>query len=276
MVGNRRKLIVTVIACQKNLDRLEAIRRTWGKENVVFLIGGSDKDLLIDDILYLDIPDDYLHTPQKQIKGIQYLSKLCDYTFNCDDDTYVDVNKLENCEYENYDYMGAESENYDGSFKFAYGGSGFFLSHKAMYILSKLDYSKMASTFVLPPLTDVAIGHIMHLFGIKLKDDKRFYKGKYIGDKKEVFFENNEHIVKGGNGLPVVYPTNKNKLITTHFVTTEMFEKIYKGEIENKYKIMINDREFEIEERDGEWWSGELGPFDFPQDIEMNLFSKPT
>ena len=270
MVSDRRQLIIVVLSCRKNLDRQKAIRSTWAKDfsNVIFLVGDSEKDELIDDILYLNVEDDYQHTPQKQIQGIQFIKKFCDYTFNCDDDTYVDVNKLLKCGYENYDYMGAEVDNFDGFFKHAYGGSGFFLSHNAMFILSKIKYAKMASTFTLPPLADSAIGFIMQLFGIKLHDDKRFYKGKYIAGKKQITLKDNKHIIEG-SGLPAVYPSNSNKLITTHFVTVDMFDKIYNGDIENKYRIKIKDNEFDIEERDGSWWSGDLGPFDFPQDVEI-------
>lgn len=81
----------------------------------------------MEDEVMLPVPDDYIYIPWKVRESIRWtLAKDYDYTFKCFADTYIDLQRLMSSGFENYDYMGRW---YGG---FAVGGSGYWLSRKAM------------------------------------------------------------------------------------------------------------------------------------------------
>jgi len=133
-MGASKKIIITVLSCKKNASLRKCILNTWAK-NIsveVFFIVGDNYTRIEDNILYIDCPDDYLNHSHKQIDALRFLyDKDFTHIFCCDDDTYVVIDRLLNCGYEDHDYMGATVYT-SNRVAYAYGGSGFFLSKKAV------------------------------------------------------------------------------------------------------------------------------------------------
>ena len=120
-----------------------AVRDTWGKDvkgaDVGFFLGrfglaGREAEIV------LDCPDDYNGLPYKT-KAICKWVWNHDYThlFACDTDTFVMPERLLNSGFENYDYVGhfngprgIPNVVYGKCYSWASGGSGYWLSRKAM------------------------------------------------------------------------------------------------------------------------------------------------
>lgn len=124
------------MSCVKNTHRRESIRKTWGKQSSVeisFFVGGQSTDTVC-----LPCGDFYGDCAEKQLLMIDYCQNY-DYAFFCDDDTYVVVDRLLSCGFENHDYMGS---GYQTKGSYAHGGSGYFLSQKAMRSILAVDRSQ--------------------------------------------------------------------------------------------------------------------------------------
>lgn len=164
------KFIIAILTCEKNKDRLEAVRETWVKdltENFkVFYVFArpGEKTELRGSNLYLDCADNYENIPGKIISLYNFLIANFDfdYIYKCDDDTYVNIQALLELDLEDKDYVGNFVKNeettidrtahygkcadkslevpYRGEFitPWARGGRGYFLSKRATIELCKL------------------------------------------------------------------------------------------------------------------------------------------
>lgn len=164
------RYIIAILTCEKNKDRLEAVRETWVKDftdnSKVFYVfarpGGNTE--LTGNILYLDCPESYEEGPRKVVALYNFLIKNFDfdYIYKCDDDTYVDVQAMLRLDLEGKDYIGnfvtdkrtaidptahyGKCSNkllevpYQGKFlvPWARGGRGYLLSKRAAENLCKL------------------------------------------------------------------------------------------------------------------------------------------
>lgn len=255
-------MIIAVMSAAPYKDRREACRRTWVRDftgECVFFVG----DVETDDCIRLTCLDDY---PSLYIKQFQMIERLQDhdYVFFCDDDTYVVIDRLLNCGFENHDYQGC-AYLHAGGRVMAYGGSGFFLSRRAMQEVLKigLDHPDLTKT----TCADETIGYMMEMAGIPLYGDPRFNFGRYNGRSK---FCN-------------LVPNKWNPYITTHYVPPEGMEPIYNHFHfdailpPNAYQLTSYEQTAKFIEVRGKWFyqSGILspiGPFDFAHEAEFACF----
>jgi len=122
-------------------ERIEAIRETWAKDvlpllDLRFFYGGTPGEIPRWDEVWLDCEDDYAHLPHKVIAITKWaLWQGYDWMLKADDDTYIWPKRLlAELESQKFDYGG-----YMGGAKtYASGGPGYWLSKRAMQIVSEL------------------------------------------------------------------------------------------------------------------------------------------
>ena len=274
------------MTCLKNKDKQKAIRDTWIKKippNVqyYFFMGNDGPDRIEEDVIYLNCLDDYKSLPVKQFKCLTFLLDKfpdLDFTFNCDDDTYVVPERLVGCN--PTDYMGYPTIAWDRNYRYAYGGAGFFLSNTAIKNLLLFKDMDIINSY---PWADSLIGLLMHMTKVPFTEDYRFNMGKYNNGLKQIC--QSGQTIGDGQGTPVALPTKENNLITSHFIDIETFYKIYdhfygEGIIQNKYLIKseYTSIHYTIFEKHGEWYyhrgcgrtafTKDIGSFGFPEFAE--------
>jgi hypothetical protein len=214
------------------LNRQKIVRETWLKDYLMdyrFYVGKGNIEVL-DDVIELDCEDDYANLHIKQGLALKYAldNFEFDYVFNCDDNTYVVVDRLLSSGYENYDYMGFPCEL--GNVKYAQGASGYFISKRAIEAFASVSIDSPIYKMPNTP-SDFLVGAILASKGIFLQANPLFNMGKYITDEK------------GTVGYPNVLPTLENKYISAHYCDENTMYKLYnyfhggKENIVNSYLI---------------------------------------
>ena len=118
------------------------------------------------DEVFLHVPDDYIHHVYKTREAHRWaVEHGYDYIFKCDVDTYVDVQRLMNSGFENYDYIGKVGGNDECGY-FASGGCGHWLSKKAAHLILDAPVTFWAE--------DGWIGSVMRKHGIEVHHDGRY------------------------------------------------------------------------------------------------------
>lgn len=202
------KLLIMALGCQRLQDRIEACRETWAtrEQPHVFVIGRpGQQPALCGDVLYVNCPDDYMALPLKVWHGIRecLIRFDFDYLFKCDDDTFVNTDRLHayprNINPQRglkehprrFEYIGRKVNvhgNFDPNWhkgKCAYsgngssiqpvdhtawfgpwadGGLGYFLSREACRLVG----AEPLSHVLREAYEDKMIGHIMGSHGIQL------------------------------------------------------------------------------------------------------------
>lgn len=161
----QNNICIIITCCDARIHRTEVQKETWIKDAYragipVFIVVGrpNQPDCLVDDILYVDAPDEYEHLSKKIYRAIRYIydNLSVDYLFKIDDDCMVNIPLLVLSNYDEFDYVGGmlvggeltapdwhfgKCDNHilnDRLFHtpeklFWYGGQyGYFLSRKAM------------------------------------------------------------------------------------------------------------------------------------------------
>jgi len=121
--------LIAVVSCHRNVIATAAQRATWGSGlNTRYFYGRGAKRYTLKDEVFLDVPDDYQNLPYK-VRAIAQWALHNHYThlFKCDDDVYVDVNRLMESGFDSAHYIG----NTFGQ-SFCHGGAGYWLSARAM------------------------------------------------------------------------------------------------------------------------------------------------
>lgn len=226
-----------------NKAQRDAIRNTWLKRvpdfvDFQFYTGGVTDE---EDVICLNCGDTYEDCAQKQYKIIQDC-KSHDYLFQCDDDTFVVVERLLVSGYREFDYYGYYMKGDHGVF--AHGGAGFFLSKHAMSFCKQ---PKEGDTY-----SDRYVGHAMRKAGIVLERNSFFNPGKYVGAEGEE------------EGFANLLPTIYNQYVTSHYMTPELMEEAYQHfygdgrKIKNVYHMPVLEAVF-FESR-GKWRYGAVSP----------------
>lgn len=118
------------------------------------------------DEVVLHVPDDYIHHVYKTREAHRWsINQGYDFTFKCDVDTYVDVQRLMSSGFEKYDYIGKQGGNLDTGI-FASGGCGHWLSRKAAQLILDAPVTFWAE--------DGWIGSVMSRNGVELHHDARY------------------------------------------------------------------------------------------------------
>src|SRR5579864_8236785 len=197
------KTLIAIKSCAAHRHRDDLVRRTWLSGRAVdyrFLIGGWGQDRYQSshrhDEMLLDCPDDYASLPFKtQALCRCLLAEGYDFVFLCDNDTYVCVPRLFGSDFYAADYTGffarcvsCESDA-DGHctcvtgegqrlYSYASGGSGYWLSRKAMAVVVAADFTKDPLRPNSPePSTrgeDLQVGWALGRAGIRCRRDPRY------------------------------------------------------------------------------------------------------
>lgn len=142
------RFFIAVESCFKDAYKHQAIRDTWGKDlpscQLKFFMGGAGAGPFEDEIfLGSDVADSYDTLSLKtQAMCWWALDHNFDYMFKCDTDTIINVKNLIFNGFSNYDYFGGENAdvNVPGfapkRVEFCSGGAGYWLSRKALTIVS--------------------------------------------------------------------------------------------------------------------------------------------
>ena len=146
------KLLVAIKSCMRDRARgaHDAIRNTWGSKvqgaDVVFFVGASPLNVFLeDDEDSLPVVDNYDSLPFKTREILRWsIFHGYDFTFLCDNDTFVIPDRLMSIGFEGYDYSGKFNRQPGRRFHYAddrgtypdiycwcSGGFGYFVSRRA-------------------------------------------------------------------------------------------------------------------------------------------------
>jgi hypothetical protein len=178
------KLLIAIHGSHSQPEHVAAQRETWlcdldGRADFRYFFG--QPALAADpETVYLDCPDGPLFNgiartdvPEQKTEGLaRYaLTHDYDYVFKCDDDTYVNIDRLLSSGFAEHDYTGRMCKLYSfaipGWFQFAEGGGGYWLSRPAMEIVARGLRRGWSE--------DMAVGHAMAEHGIAANHDDRYY-----------------------------------------------------------------------------------------------------
>jgi hypothetical protein len=131
-----------------------------------------------DDIVQIDSPDGplwegtyrtWVLNRKTEALARYALKHGYDYVFKCDDDTYVYPDRLLRSGFENYDYSGNLDKHHApdvGWYRWAQGGAGYWLSHRAMLLV--------ATGLTRIRAEDFAVGQLLAANGITAHHDERY------------------------------------------------------------------------------------------------------
>ena len=189
--SDKAKPLIMVMCCKAKMDRIEAIRQTWLQDardlgiDVRFFYGHGFTPssfvppVTIEDTtgkLTVSLPcdDSYEALPTK-VKMAFAWAVDHGYTnaLKIDDDTYCVPNRLLTSGFEANDWIGRINHQPDGHY--CSGGSGYWLSKKAMEIVAN---AKLDGDWA----EDREIGRILRNAGIKPTNDKRYTLYPFAGE----------------------------------------------------------------------------------------------
>lgn len=187
--------LIAVVSCMRDTQNgfNDAIRQTWlsppQSSNYVFVVGRRAPDSRRKrDELILDCPDDYKSLPWKTYELCRWFMRETDYDylFKCDTDTYVNVDKMLDSDFRDYDYVGSFNGPlgkagviYNACYAWASGGSGYWISRLAAKVLLQNPPEKEALCPKLKiPCEDLYVGQILgpaiEVGMLKGKHDERY------------------------------------------------------------------------------------------------------
>ena len=177
------KILIAILSCKKDQQFHQQARETWLKDCSVdykFFLGRLS---FAHDEMGVDASDTYRHLGDKMKRVVEYaFEKEYDFLFKCDIDTYVHVPRLLKSGFEQHDFVG-----FNGN----YGGSGYWISRKAMSILVNCSTIRLEDRCRLGD--DGWVGYSLSKHGIFPFQDRRYHSLTNEG------------------------PTPENDLITSHW-----------------------------------------------------------
>ena len=139
--ASQQRPLIAVFSCVKDRKWHQLARDTWLKNcsvDYAFFLGGSAIPISIDERI-VDAPDDRPNLFRKTKRIVEYaVNENYSHLFKLDIDTYCHIPRLLKSGFEKYDWVGYGEP---------YGGSGYWLSHKAMVALleNNVDYPTLES-----------------------------------------------------------------------------------------------------------------------------------
>lgn len=196
------KILVGICSCQRMKEKRDAVRETWlehpadGIECVFFVGGKEGLEEERGDTVVLDTADGYDELPGKVKSFFRYALENYDFEwlFKCDDDTYVDLSRLESVVDDEYDLIGdvMVSTRHSPS-----GGAGYFLKRGMVEKLVE------APGFADCGAEDVIVGELVGKLEGRLKSTGRLYMNN------------------------VYYPDAGNDMVTAHWCTPPILRALY-------------------------------------------------
>jgi hypothetical protein len=177
------KLLICVKSCERDIlnGANRAIYETWGNWlTTLFFVGSTNVHHSNDEVI-LECPDDYDGLPFKTREIAKFgLKTKFTHLFFCDIDTFVVPERLLECGFEQYDYMGLFGEGYNSEghfdhkisgpwdrkapdmmmrdvYPWASGGHGYFLSRQALKLVASTEPMHWAEDFCVGQILGPAI-----------------------------------------------------------------------------------------------------------------------
>jgi len=213
------KLLVAICSCQANrTTKQRAVQDTWIKDlerlkvNYTFFEGSEEAKASVRVVhedkhrLILPCGDDYYNLRDKTRQLCRWFVRMGSnrryaYLFKCDDDTYVQVERLLQFDIGTFEYAGRMINS-----GYAAGGA-YMLSKKAIGIVDDLMRPKNIAAYMARGSwgnnEDEAVGNLLRECGIELKNSHLFHHGN--------------------DGRP----TPKNDSITGHHIQPEYMRRIW-------------------------------------------------
>jgi glycosyltransferase involved in cell wall biosynthesis len=198
------RIVVGIISCKKNVEKIKAIRNTWLRDlnthQIPYYIVMGDPSInackLENDILYVPCADNYESLPQKVLELYQFIYEKTtyDFVYKIDDDCFLNIENLFSTYFWNFNYFGrtvaTKEEDLDRSWhsgkcsdqtlnKTAYsrpysgpwcgGGYGYFLSREAIK-----NICNMADYVQTDLYEDKAIGDVLRKKKITAEENVRY------------------------------------------------------------------------------------------------------
>jgi hypothetical protein len=195
------KMLIGVLSCQKYAARREACLQTWANVqerndvDVVFVVSSDSNEWPYREgnLLLCPCPDDYgslsLKTRWLCLWAIGEVS--FDYLFKCDDDTYVHIDRLLNCDTLG-DYVGGDRHPHGHPS----GGAGYRLTRNAAIEVA-------TSLMTTASYEDWLVWKLLTSTGMPLRSDSRFI---FHGER---------------------WPAQDNDLITCHRCSEQRMREIH-------------------------------------------------
>jgi hypothetical protein len=106
-----KNLLIGTFSCAKNINRVYELERLNVYNNIsnqYYVITNHDSKIFSNyNTISLDMEDGYQNLIFKTVKLLEYfLDSKYDYCLKCDDDSFVDINRLCKFEYNSLDYAG--------------------------------------------------------------------------------------------------------------------------------------------------------------------------
>jgi len=156
-------ILIAIESCAAHADRAQSQIETWAESPLISpLLGPARLEVFTGEDL--DVPDDYIHLPEKT-KGIcEYACEhTVDYMFKVDTDTYVSVPQLLQEDFAKHDYSGYVLDSLPVA---PYcSGPHYWLSRKAFTILANEKWTKYRAAGH-ETAEDVMVGTILAAHGI--------------------------------------------------------------------------------------------------------------
>ena len=137
-----KNVLIGTFSCKSNLDRVKELQRLKiyeGFDNQYYVISRRDSEhFKLYNCLTLDIDDTYERLIFKTVELFKrFIDSKYEYCFKCDDDSFVDLQRLSNFDYikDQLTYFKDKNMSYKGEFRdtlkysFCVGG-GYFVSKK--------------------------------------------------------------------------------------------------------------------------------------------------
>jgi hypothetical protein len=180
--GEPVKLLIAIPikSAPEYLERAAVCEATWLKDcpcDYAFFRDSSNSPRPASrNTWYLSLDEtDPLIRQQRMKSMCQFaLDRGYDFLFRVDADAFVWVNRLLSCGFEAHDYMGwcLEYSGWKERNRTAHGGSGFFLSRKAMQVVIEGKHFPHDGIY----WGDIWTGQLLYDNGIKCHADRRFYE----------------------------------------------------------------------------------------------------
>jgi hypothetical protein len=170
----RVEMLVGALSCRRHTTRREGCLRTWadvgGRDGVdlLFVLGGGAAPWPVREgcLLHCPCPDDYdsLSMKTRWLCLWAMINYRFDFLFKCDDDTYVHMDRLLDCDIPG-DYVGGPIPGHP--YAHASGGAGYRLTPRAAMTVA-------TSTMRLASYEDLLVWQVLTNAGIPLRSDSRF------------------------------------------------------------------------------------------------------
>ena len=164
-----KKILYCILHGSMNPQRYYNVKETWGKDvDCLFYSDHEDKEK---NIVKVSNRTDYHSNEEKHINSLKYINenhKGYEWYFFCDDDTFVDINKLEKL----LDTLDKESVYgsiihswpRDKTLGYCSGGAGYLISNKLLEIIGvNIEILKTG-------YSDVTLGIYLRNSNIEVKD----------------------------------------------------------------------------------------------------------